>query len=232
MDLSSYSKASILDFGCGDGSLLDSIDRITDGKHVLYGQDSGIKDISAVREKNKAIRYSNGKFIDKLDYDDSFFDILVSVDTLECLVDKDAFLNETWRVLKPGGRVIVAHWDWDTQVYNSSHKDLMRKMVHKFCDWKQNWMDACDGQMGRKLLGLMGSSGKFKGFVGVQNMIETDYAPGYYGFDRLADLKSLVRKGEIDQSEYETVLKDMASLAVSKTYFYSVSSFIYSGNRT
>ena len=56
---------------------------------------------------------------------------------------------------------MIAHWDWDTQVYFSENKTIVRKFVAAFADWQQGWMDACDGQMGRKLWGLFGRLGTF-----------------------------------------------------------------------
>ena len=124
---------------------------------------------------------------------------------------------------------IFAHWDWDTQVYNSEHKEIIRKFVAEFSDWKQDWMDASDGQMGRRLWGLFESSGMFTGVIECFTLLETHYEEGQYGFDRLQDLASLVETGRIDKTEHDTVRREMQTLAESREYFYSVNSYIYLG---
>ena len=148
---------------------------------------------------------------------------------LICILDKTALVNEIHRVLKPGGKTLFAHWDWDTQVYNSSNKSIIRKFVAAFSDWQQDWMEASDGQMGRRLWGLFEGSGKFKGDIASFTLLETEYREGKYGFDRLRDLSGLVEGGSIESSEYETICSEMQELSDARKYFYSVNSYIYVG---
>jgi hypothetical protein len=149
----------------------------------------------------------------------------------ECILDKESLISETHRILKPNGKTIFAHWDWDTQVFNSAHKDIIRKFVTRFSDWQQSWMDSSDGLIGRKLWGEFQSGGKFHGYMDSFGLLETEYKPGNYGYDRLHDLSDLVEKGEIKNSEYDLILCEMESLNISKKYFYSVTSFIYCGTK-
>lgn len=44
---------------------------------------------------------------DSLPYDDAFFDIVLSVETIEHLENTYLFINEIYRVLKPGGLLII-----------------------------------------------------------------------------------------------------------------------------
>lgn len=123
------------------------------------------------------------------------------------------------------------HWDWDTQTYNIPTRELARKAVTAFSDWKQPWMDEADGQMGRKLWGLFEGSGKFHGSPDAFCLIETEYEPGRYGYDRVQDLAGAVENGWLDEREYSQFRRELSTITERKEYSYSVTSFIYHGRR-
>jgi SAM-dependent methyltransferase len=229
LDIKTDKKYSILDFGCGSGQLLDSLSQVVSGQSTLTAIDASKEVIDQAKAKLPNIHFCQELFIDSFSFPDASFDIIISVDTLECILDQESLLSETYRILKPNGKVVFAHWDWDTQVYNSAHKDIIRKFVTRFSDWQQPWMDSSDGLMGRKLWGKFESGGKFRGYMDSFSLLETEYKPGNYGYDRLHDLANLVEKGEIKNNEYDLILREMESLNISKEYFYSITSFIYCG---
>ncbi|MEY9846111.1 ubiquinone/menaquinone biosynthesis C-methylase UbiE [Streptacidiphilus sp. BW17] len=89
---------------------------------------------------------------------DGCADAVVSYNVLECLPDASAFLAEIWRLLKPGGRAVLAHVDFDSIVIAGPDRDLDRRICHAFTDDQQPWMDYADGRIGRKLPGLVQAS--------------------------------------------------------------------------
>jgi SAM-dependent methyltransferase len=222
---------SILDFGCGSGQLLEVLSKVVSKQSKLIGIDAIKEVVEQAKIRVPNVDFRQAQFVDKLDFSEASFDIVMSVDTLECIPEKEALINEIHRVLKPNGKVIFAHWDWDTQIYNSAHKNIIRSFVANFSDWQQPWMDSSDGLMGRKLWGQFQGSNKFQGFMDCFSLLETEYKPGNYGYDRLHDLAGLVEKGEIEKNEYDLILREMKTLNISKQYFYSVTSFIYCGKK-
>jgi SAM-dependent methyltransferase len=231
LDVRADRKYTILDFGFGSGCLLESLSQVVHEQSMLIGIDASKEVVDQARTKLPNIDFHQELFINLFGFSNARFDVVMSVDTLECILDKESLVNEICRILKPNGKVIFAHWDWDTQVYNSAHKDIIRKFVAKFSDWLQPWMDSSDGLMGRKLWGEFQSRGKFHGYMDSFSLLDTEYKPGNYGYDRLHDLASLVEKGEIKNSQYDLILREMESLNISKKYFYSVTSFIYCGTK-
>lgn len=73
----------------------------------------------------------------------SFANPFNKYDILDFGCDSGQLLGETHRVLKAGGKVIFAQWDWATQVYVycTENKEVMRKFVAEFSDWQQGWME-------------------------------------------------------------------------------------------
>jgi SAM-dependent methyltransferase len=222
---------SILDIGCGTGGLLRAIGEQVDRNSRLVGMDPHAASIATAQAQHPAGEYLHQKFEQQLPFGDGEFDVVLSVDVLECVIDKTAFLREMARVLKPHGTILCAHWDWDTQVYASEQPHRLRPLVHAFADWQQGWMDACDGMMGRKLWGIFQRSQLFTGHVAVYTHIETAYEPGQYGYDRLQDLAELARRGTIALADYQAVDQEMRQLASQGAYFYSLNSYIYVGEK-
>jgi SAM-dependent methyltransferase len=231
LDLKPGTRHDILDVGCGSGDLLGGISDTVSDESTLIGMDAMKNPIDEARSLYPSIDFRHEKFVDSFVFPDASFDIVISVDTLECIPNKTAFVAETARILRPEGRILLAHWDWDTQVYNSEHKEIIRRFVAAFSDWQQGWMDACDGQMGRRLWGIFQGSGMFKGKMESFTLLETEYDKGNYGYDRLQDLAGLVKRGRIEESEYGLIRHEMENLKLRNQYFYSVNSYIYLGKK-
>ena len=229
LSLKTGERYDILDFGCGSGDLLGRVSKIVNDDSNLVGVDGMEKPVTSAQKLYSSIDFRHEKFVDSFAFSDDSFDIVVSIDTLECIPNKAALLSEVARILRPNGKILFAHWDWDTQVYNSEHIKSIRKLTASFSDWKQDWMDDCDGQMGRRLWGLLEGSGMFKGSIECFTLLETQFHEGEYGFDRLQDLSCLVPTRKIDSSEYQMICNEMKTLAGSSKYFYSVNSYIYVG---
>jgi len=231
LDFQSGHGQCVLDIGCGTGELLGHVAAIMGVGSGLIGFDEREDAIVQAKIDHPNIEFSRYKFHHELPFRDSQFDVVVTIDTIECIQDKDALISEIHRVLKPRGKVLAMHWDWDTQTYSVSNRNFARRAVSAFSDWKQSWMGDCDGQMGRKLWGLFEGSKKFHGRPEAFSLLETEYVAGKYGFDRLQDLAALVSKAELDQKDYEALQKELSASSANGQYFYSVTSFIYIGEK-
>jgi len=221
----------VLDFGCGKGEFLHALSGTIGPQSRLVGYEAMEKSIAIAQARCPNAEFICERFAEELPFPDASFDVFVTIDTLECIKNKGALLAEIHRILKPGGQVLAMHWDWDTQTYSIRTRELARKAVLAFSDWKQPWMDESDGQMGRKLWGLFEGGGKFHGSPDAFCLIETKYEAGQYGFDRAQDLSGVVKDGVLDESEYEQFRHELTECSERGEYFYSVTSFIYHGRR-
>jgi len=61
---------------------------------------------------------------------------------------------DCFRVLRPGGLLVLAHSDWDTALFAGDDDALTRTLVDRFVATVPRWAQRADGFMGRKLLGL------------------------------------------------------------------------------
>lgn len=220
---------SFLDLGCGKGYDLRRIGEMLGPDARLVGVDSSQKGLDAAKvEAGEDPRFEIilADVSQGLPFGDGDFDLVYSRDLLECIPDKDALIGEVHRVLRPGGQVVFAHWDWDSQAIDGSDKDLVRKIVHTFGDWKQAWMTDCDSWVGRRLWRVFNRSGLFEGKVYPYVLTSTEF-----DHSSARDFEALVKRDMISRKEYDRFLGDLRSLAEKGEYFHAVTSYIYVGRK-
>src|SRR6266542_62428 len=153
----------VVDLGCGDGVTLEVLAAHLDGG-VLLGLDAAEPALAEA-----ARRLGNGRPAGKvalvradlsapLPLTDRSVDKAICHNVLESLPDPDAFLGEADRVLRPGGRMVLSHPDYDTMVFTAPDLALTRRLVHAYCDTQQDWMSAVSGTIGRWLHDIAGRS--------------------------------------------------------------------------
>lgn len=228
-------RESILDLGCGTGAEIQQILALRRGVSVV-----GIDRSEAMLRKARVrlSRYLNNGTValvlgdagQRLPFPSHTFDAVFSAELMECLpaAKQVRLLREIRRVLKPGGRVLIEHTDWDTQIWNASDRALERKLVHAFCDWTQDWMETSDGWMGRRLVGLFRQSRRFTGLrVSAYVLINDRYKPSTYGYARSQDLLTLARKGKsIRLADARRFIRDLERHDRARSYFYSVTRYL------
>jgi SAM-dependent methyltransferase len=108
-----------------------------------------------------------------LPLEDASVDRAVSLNVVEHLADPLAHLAECHRVLRPGGRLVLAHSDWDTALFTSADDALTRTLVDRFVAEVPHFAERADGFMGRKLLTLAVSAGADWELVEVDTWADT-----------------------------------------------------------
>ena len=102
--------SKILDVGCGRGDFLNAFKSC--GMEV-YGVDHDPSGAKFAQEG--VVKYADLERGD-FPFADNTFDVVFSKSVIEHLSDPAHFIKESWRVLKPGGRIIVMTPDWVTQM--------------------------------------------------------------------------------------------------------------------
>jgi SAM-dependent methyltransferase len=155
------------------------------------------------------------------------FDAVFSRDTLECLPEAACHLDECARVLRESGRVLVSHWDWDTQVFNCTDIELTRSMVRAYADTPQGWMEHHDPAMGRKLHGLVRRHPRLQLVdAGVTVLLEQDWRAGTFGYEQSqAMAKFLPAKGVVSDADARRWLELLELAASTGDYLFSANHY-------
>jgi SAM-dependent methyltransferase len=226
---------TVVDLGCGRGDDLLTLaarDPAADARFLgIDASETSIQAAAARAAGDPRIAFRAGHLAGALPLGDGSVDAVFSHNLLECLADPDAFPREAARILRPGGTAVVAHWDFDSQLFDGTDRALVRRLVHAFADWKQPWMEHADGWMGRRLHGVFARTSLFDGTVHARVMINTTYATPWYGHARAQDIGRMARKGLVSAEDGDRFLRDLEALQRDGRYFYGITGFAYVGRR-
>lgn len=109
--------ARVLDLGCGRGDFINAFHR--------YGLRASALDIEP-----ESAKIADGVELKKCDVEkqafpfaDNSFDLVFSKSVIEHLDRPDSFVEESYRVLRPGGRILIMVPDWVSQmkIYFDDH---------------------------------------------------------------------------------------------------------------
>jgi SAM-dependent methyltransferase len=100
----------LLEVGCGRGDFLKAFQKLGIDCSAVDLCSSTSNLLCNIEVRNVDISK------DKLPYEDNFFDIVYHKSLIEHLYSPDNLMRETFRVLKPGGRVIMLVPDWHSQM--------------------------------------------------------------------------------------------------------------------
>jgi arsenite methyltransferase len=122
---------AILELGSGNGILVrELIEAVGPGGRVV-----GLDASDAILDMARHI-CPEGEFlhVDALDlpFENETYDAVVTAQVFCFLDDVDGAIAETYRVLKPGGRLIVLDTDWDTLIWKSDDPELMKRVMEVY----------------------------------------------------------------------------------------------------
>ena len=225
----------VADIGCGTGDDLRALSiRISDPAARFIGVDSSEKSVAAASElsnRESRLSFLRHHLQRQLPFDSAYFDVVYSNNLLECLADPGKFSREVARIVRPGGTVVMAHWDWDSQIFDGEDKSRVRRLIHAFADWQQPWMEHSDGWMGRRLRGIFGGQGLFDGNIHARVLTNTSFAAPWYGYARAQDLRALAERRLVSAEDLAAFLEDQSILQSQSRYFYSITGFVFVGTK-
>jgi SAM-dependent methyltransferase len=174
----------ILDVGCGNGTSVHYVARRVGLTGAAIGLERHQHRLTGLRASESAASYPIGVagLAEALPFKDATFDAVLCVNVLEAVPDRLTALRGIRRVLRPGGRSLVAHDDWESQIYAGADRDLTRRAVRAYADATLASYASSDGQMGRHLFGLMREAGFQDVEVRALPVLNTEYREGLFGW--------------------------------------------------
>lgn len=99
----------VLDVACGTGALTREVARTVGAAGSVIGLDPDPGMLTIARRVSPGISWQRGA-AESLPFPDESFDTVVSQFGMMFFPDRAGALREMWRVLRPGGRLVVAVW--------------------------------------------------------------------------------------------------------------------------
>ena len=218
---------SVVDLGCGTGLTLQALRARLGPEIELVGVEKQLPPLVESLAADVNVRGLASDLREPLPFSDGTFDAALCHNTLECLADKHTFLREVARVLLPGGHLLLSHTDFDTVVFNASDLELTRRLVHANADTQEKWMDASDGTIGRKLVGI----GRHSPFELVDTLawvvLDTTFAEGGAADMAVRSIAASVRRDHHDDLavRVDEWIAELRALAGRGEFFFSVNDY-------
>jgi SAM-dependent methyltransferase len=223
----------VVDLGCGTGaSLIEVAPDLRGG--VAVGVDSSAAALArtagalapAVAAGAARLLLVQADLKGPLPFPDAAFDRVLCHNVLECLPDPEALVAEAGRVLRPGGRLVLGHSDYDTLVFASEDLDLTRRLVRAYCDAQQPWMDAVDGTIGRRLAAIAGRAGLDVQDVDARVVLDRTLVPGGLAWGYARNLADTLRGGgDAGPDELDGWLAGLRRLEAEGAFLFSLNDY-------
>jgi MPBQ/MSBQ methyltransferase len=125
-------EIKVLDVGCGVGGTSRYLAKALGDQAEVTGITLSPNQVKRATELAVEQNVNNAKFTVmnalEMEFEDNSFDVVWACESGEHMPDKEAYINEMMRVLKPGGKFVMATWcqrdDRDVPFDDKDKKDL------------------------------------------------------------------------------------------------------------
>ena len=97
---------TILDFGCGNGTVLKNLRKISPDSDFI-GVDISGEAITQARKKNPDVKFFRVDDGNKIPLKSKSVDFVFAGDVVEHVYDTETMFNEFYRILKNGGKILI-----------------------------------------------------------------------------------------------------------------------------
>jgi len=219
---------NVLDAGCGTGDDIRDIAQLVgqNGWCVGIDQNGALIEVARKRSegKNLPVEFHQSS-IYELNFPDNTFHVTRAERVFEHLYEPERALAEMIRVTRPGGRVLVASPDMDTNIIDHPDRSVTRRICHFESDRRPN------GLAGQKLYGMFHDVGLRDLRVRAIVHITTSYE-GMLSFLDVRERAEAARNGgAITASECASWLAQLERAGRAGHFFMSTNHYIVCGRK-
>jgi ubiquinone/menaquinone biosynthesis C-methylase UbiE len=203
----------VADIGCGPGAFAEALS--ARGAQVT-AVDSAPAMLAATAARALGCELVEADAL-SLPLESRSHDAACLLQVLEYVADPVAALREAARIVRPGGVVLAADTDWDTQGFSVSDRGLGRRVVQAWADTKP------DGWAGRRLRGWLAAAG----LVPEERCVVVLDATEWGGDTFIAHnwphhRRALERSGRVSASDLERFESEVEESVANGAFYWSV----------
>lgn len=214
----------VLDIGSGAGLLAHEVAAEVGAVGSVVGIDPSESMLALARRRRAPDGAAEIRFVAgdacALPFADGSFDAVVATQVYEYVQDMPAALGEAFRVLRPGGRLLVLDTDWGSIVWRSSDAERTRRVL---AAWDEHLVDP---YLPRRLTALLSAAGFSVVRREVIPLLNAGYAPNTLSAGLIDFIAGFVpgRQGltEADARAWAEDLK-----ALEDDYFFSLNRYLF-----
>jgi arsenite methyltransferase len=217
----------VVDVGSGPGLLAAEMAAQVGPAGRVVGLDLSDSMLALSRERrgdlatSKCLRFLKADAA-RLPFADGTFDVAVSTQVYEYVPDVPAALAEVYRVLCPGGRVLILDTDWDSIVWAAGDQARMQRVL-------EAWVGRfADPHLPRRLSWLLRGAGFLVERREVLVLFNPEYDPDTYSVANgqiMADFA--VAQGRMRREEADAWMRDLQRLGGEGRYFFSLNRYLF-----
>lgn len=218
---------AILDVGSGPGHQVFEISSAVGSDGRVRGIDPAESALAIASRRCSGL--SNVHFelgdVVQLPFDGATFDAVMSSQVFEYLDNVSEGLQEIYRVLRPGGRVLIHDTDWGAVLWRSSDTERMARVMEV---WNRHLTDPYLPQtLGSKLRDAGFSDIKVEPIV----QLETEFDPASVSGVLMRFIVGYVESQGIPASEASAWKTDLETLGATDDYFFSSNEYMFVGRK-
>lgn len=214
----------VLDIGSGPGLLAYDMAASVGPEGRVCGVDISEDMLAMSRRRCTGQSWAEFRNADatKLPYPDQSFDAAVSTQVYEYVADISAALAELYRVMQPGGRVVVVDTDYGSLVIHTQDEVRMQRILSA---WDEHFVHA---RLPRTLTSQLRDAGFTIRHRDVIPMFNPEYHDNSYGKRALGMMASFAvgRKG-VSQKEADAWLAEFTELGKQGKFFFSLNRYLF-----
>ena len=215
---------SVLDAGCGTGLLLEQQANAVGPDGNAVGIDLS-DDMLAVARKRceplKQVSLQQGS-VEQLEFDDASFDAVSCTQTLLYVDDFDTALGELYRVLKPGGCIVIVETEWQGTILNHPDRTLTRLLLDSLDDSRGH------PHIARELRPCLLRLGFSSVRVEAIPLLNAGYSDNCFSKGMLDGMVSSARRRElIDHQQANSWRTALDEVIARNEYFFCVNRFLF-----
>ena len=222
------SGEKVLDIGCGTGDDVRAMAEYVGPTGLSVGVDSWSAMIAEAARRTAEmplpVEFHLGD-IHQLDFAENTFDAVWAERLFEHLDHPKLALAEMIRVTKPGGRIVVASPDMDSNLIDHPDVIVTRKIRHFECDRRPN------GRAGQRLYGWFREAGLTHVRAQAVAHIVTDYSDAVSALGIRERAQDVREAGVITPEECTTWLEQLDAAGQAGRFFMSTTHFIVKGRK-
>jgi SAM-dependent methyltransferase len=218
---------SILDVGSGPGHQVFEMSSIVGPAGRVQGIDPAESALAIASRRCSGL--SNVQFelgdVTELPFNDETFDAVMSSQVFEYLENVSGGLQEIYRVLRPGGRVLIHDTDWSALLWRSSDAKRMARVVEV---WNGHLADPNLPQtLAYKLRDAGFSEIEVKPIV----QLEAEFEPGSVSGVLMKFIIGYVESQGMSAAETSAWKEDLENLGAAGDYFFSSNEYMFVGRK-